>query len=52
MKLYAGQKKGEREPHVFAIAEEALDSMRRGDGGGGVDPTGAGDQTIIVSGER
>ncbi|KJD99955.1 hypothetical protein I311_06450 [Cryptococcus gattii NT-10] len=52
VKLYAGQKKGEREPHVFAIAEEALDSMRRGDGGGGVDPTGAGDQTIIVSGER
>ncbi|KAE8540330.1 hypothetical protein D1P53_003275 [Cryptococcus gattii VGV] len=51
VKLYAGQKKGEREPHVFAIAEEALDSMRRGDGGGGVDPTGAGDQTIIVSGE-
>lgn len=26
--------------------------MRRGAGGGGTDPTGAGDQTIVVSGER
>jgi hypothetical protein len=25
--------------------------MRRGKGGGGIDPTGAGDQTIVVSGE-
>ncbi|WVQ76759.1 hypothetical protein IAR50_006433 [Cryptococcus sp. DSM 104548] len=51
VKLYAGQKKTEREPHVFAIAEEALDALRQGDGSGGVSPTGAGDQTIIVSGE-
>ena len=49
---YAGKKKGELEPHLFAIAEEALDYMRRGDGSGGKDNTGAGDQTIIVSGER
>jgi myosin-5 len=49
---YVGKKKGELEPHLFAIAEEALDYMRRGSGGGGVDPTGAGDQTIVVSGER
>ncbi|ODO03097.1 hypothetical protein I350_05942 [Cryptococcus amylolentus CBS 6273] len=51
IKLYAGQKKTEREPHVFAIAEEALEALRQGDGSGGVSPTGAGDQTIIVSGE-
>ena len=37
---------------MFAIAEEALDCMRRGAGTGGTDPTGAGDQTIVVSGER
>lgn len=49
---YAGKKKGELEPHLFAIAEEALDYMRRGNGSGGKDNTGAGDQTIIVSGER
>jgi myosin-5 len=49
---YAGKKKGELEPHLFAIAEEALDYMRRGNGTGGKDNTGAGDQTIIVSGER
>lgn len=49
---YAGKKKGELEPHLFAIAEEALDYMRRASGNGGVDPTGAGDQTIVVSGER
>ncbi|KAJ9098937.1 hypothetical protein QFC19_006161 [Naganishia cerealis] len=48
---YAGKKKGELEPHLFAIAEEALDYMRRGNGTGGKDNTGAGDQTIIVSGE-
>ncbi|TXT13452.1 hypothetical protein VHUM_00819 [Vanrija humicola] len=48
---YAGKKKGELDPHLFAIAEEALDYMRRGTGDGGVDLTGAGDQTIVVSGE-
>jgi hypothetical protein len=52
IKSYAGKKKGDLEPHLFAIAEEALDCMRRGSGGGGKDPTGAGDQTIVVSGER
>nr|ODO01094.1 hypothetical protein L204_01819 [Cryptococcus depauperatus CBS 7855] len=51
VKLYSGQKKSQRDPHIFAIAEEALNAMRRGDGSGGVDPTGAGDQTIVVSGE-
>ena len=35
----------------FAIAEDALECMRRGAGGGGTDATGAGDQTIVVSGE-
>ncbi|ODN75341.1 hypothetical protein L202_06517 [Cryptococcus amylolentus CBS 6039] len=49
--LYLGQKKEEQDPHVFAIAEEALNHMRRGTGEGGVDPSGAGDQTVIVSGE-
>lgn len=52
IKSYAGRKKGDLEPHLFAIAEEALDCMRRGTGGGGKDQTGAGDQTIVVSGER
>ncbi|WRT65043.1 uncharacterized protein IL334_001985 [Kwoniella shivajii] len=51
IQAYSGRKKGELEPHLFAIAEEALDCMRRGAGGGGTDPTGAGDQTIVVSGE-
>ncbi|KAK8846733.1 hypothetical protein IAR55_005820 [Kwoniella newhampshirensis] len=51
IQAYSGRKKGELEPHLFAIAEEALDCMRRGSGGGGTDPTGAGDQTIVVSGE-
>ncbi|WVQ83994.1 hypothetical protein IAT38_006139 [Cryptococcus sp. DSM 104549] len=51
IQLYSGQKKGQQEPHVFAIAEEALECMRRGEGNGGTDPTGAGDQTIVVSGE-
>ncbi|RSH90241.1 Myosin type-2 heavy chain 1 [Saitozyma podzolica] len=48
---YSGKKKGDLEPHLFAIAEEALDCMRRGSGKGGKDSTGAGDQTIVVSGE-
>ena len=52
LQAYAGKRKGDMEPHLFAIAEEALDLMRRGSGNGGVDPTGAGDQTIVVSGER
>lgn len=52
IQAYSGRKKGELEPHLFAIAEEALDCMRRGAGGGGTDQTGAGDQTIVVSGER
>ncbi|ORX34366.1 P-loop containing nucleoside triphosphate hydrolase protein [Kockovaella imperatae] len=51
IQAYSGRKKGELEPHLFAIAEEALDCMRRGSGTGGTDPTGAGDQTIVVSGE-
>ena len=52
IQAYSGRKKGELEPHLFAIAEEALDCMRRGAGTGGTDQTGAGDQTIVVSGER
>lgn len=52
IQTYSGRKKGEQAPHLFAIAEDALDNMRRGTGGGGIDPTGAGDQTIVVSGER
>ncbi|ORY26880.1 P-loop containing nucleoside triphosphate hydrolase protein [Naematelia encephala] len=51
IQAYSGRKKGELEPHLFAIAEEALDCMRRGNGTGGTDQTGAGDQTIVVSGE-
>ena len=52
IQAYSGRKKGDLEPHLFAIAEEALDCMRRGSGSGGKDQTGAGDQTIVVSGER
>ncbi|KAK7023776.1 myosin 5 [Favolaschia claudopus] len=41
IQAYAGRKRGELEPHLFAIAEDAYTAMRR-DGEG---------QTIIVSGE-
>ena len=47
---YAFRKKGELEPHLFAIAEEALDCLRRGQTSGGVVGASA-DQTIVVSGE-
>lgn len=47
---YSGRKKGELEPHLFAIAEEALDCMRRGQTAGG-EVGGTADQTIVVSGE-
>lgn len=42
IQAYAGRRRGELEPHLFAIAEDAYTAMRR-DGMG---------QTIIVSGER
>ena len=42
IQAYAGRRRGELEPHLFAIAEDAYTAMRR-------DGTG---QTIIVSGER
>ena len=42
IQAYIGRKRGELEPHLFAIAEDAYTSMRR-------EQTG---QTIIVSGER
>jgi myosin V len=42
IQAYSGRKKGELEPHLFAIAEDAYTAMSR-DGMG---------QTIIVSGER
>nr|GAT61283.1 myosin 5 [Mycena chlorophos] len=41
IQAYAGRRRGELEPHLFAIAEDAYTAMRR-DGEG---------QTIIVSGE-
>ncbi|KAJ7219033.1 myosin 5 [Mycena pura] len=41
IQAYSGRKRGELEPHLFAIAEDAYTAMRR-DGDG---------QTIIVSGE-
>ncbi|KAE9406490.1 hypothetical protein BT96DRAFT_1014975 [Gymnopus androsaceus JB14] len=41
IQAYAGRRRGELEPHLFAIAEDAYTAMRR-------DGTG---QTIIVSGE-
>jgi myosin V len=42
IQAYNGRKRGELEPHLFAIAEDAYTAMSR-------DGTG---QTIIVSGER
>jgi myosin V len=42
IQAYSGRRRGELEPHLFAIAEDAYTAMRR-DGMG---------QTIIVSGER
>jgi myosin-5 len=42
IQAYSGRKRGELEPHLFAIAEDAYTAMSR-DGMG---------QTIIVSGER
>lgn len=42
IQAYSGRKKGELEPHLFAIAEDAYTCMTK-DGEG---------QTIIVSGER
>ena len=42
IQAYNGRKRGELEPHLFAIAEDAYTAMRK-------DGTG---QTIIVSGER
>lgn len=48
---YAFRRKGELEPHLFAIAEEALDCMRRGQTAGGEVGSGSADQTIVVSGE-
>lgn len=47
VQAYASRRKGELEPHLFAIAEEAYRCMV-GTGGG---ENGGGDQTIIVSGE-
>jgi hypothetical protein len=42
IQAYSGKRRGELEPHLFAIAEDAYTAMRK-DGMG---------QTIIVSGER
>jgi myosin-5 len=42
IQAYSGRKRGELEPHLFAIAEDAYTAMRK---------EGIG-QTIIVSGER
>ena len=42
IQAYSGRRKGELEPHLFAIAEDAYTRMQK-DGEG---------QTIIVSGER
>ena len=42
IQAYSGRRRGELEPHLFAIAEDAYTAMRK---------NGIG-QTIIVSGER
>jgi myosin-5 len=42
VQAYSGRRRGDLEPHLFAIAEDAYTAMRK-------DGTG---QTIIVSGER
>ncbi len=42
VQAYSGRRRGELEPHLFAIAEDAYTAMRK---------EGIG-QTIIVSGER
>lgn len=42
IQAYSGRKRGDREPHLFAIAEDAYTAMSK---------EGMG-QTIIVSGER
>jgi myosin heavy subunit len=42
IQAYSGRRRGELEPHLFAIAEDAYTAMRK-------EGTG---QTIIVSGER
>jgi hypothetical protein len=42
IQAYSGRRRGDLEPHLFAIAEDAYTAMRK-------DGTG---QTIIVSGER
>ena len=42
IQAYSGKRKGELEPHVFAIAEEAYRAMLRDKE----------NQTIVVSGER
>jgi myosin-5 len=42
IQAYSGRRKGELEPHLFAIAEDAYTTMAKGGTG----------QTIIVSGER
>lgn len=46
VQAYAGRRKGELEPHLFAIAEEAYRCMIGTSGEPG------GNQTIVVSGER
>lgn len=55
IQMYAGKAKRGLEPHIYAIAEEALSLMRRKETthtSSGVDKTtGVGDQIIIVSGE-
>lgn len=42
IQAYSGKRKGELEPHLFAIAEDAFRCMIRDEK----------DQTIVVSGER